>query len=48
MIPVDDPDRFNAAVDRFFRTPFVLKDRLLDVFKSLQREHEAEQAKTPN
>jgi pimeloyl-ACP methyl ester carboxylesterase len=37
MIPVDDPDRFNAAVDRFFRTPFVKKDRVLDEHRSVQR-----------
>jgi pimeloyl-ACP methyl ester carboxylesterase len=34
MIPYDDPARFNAAVDRFFRTPFVKKDRIKDIFKS--------------
>jgi pimeloyl-ACP methyl ester carboxylesterase len=37
MIPADDPDRFNATVDRFFRTPFVKKDRMLDFLKSDQR-----------
>jgi hypothetical protein len=37
MIPVDDPDRFDATVDRFFSTPFVEKDRMRDVLKSLQR-----------
>ena len=47
MIPVDDPDRFNAVVDRFFRTPFVKKDRVMDLLKSLQRmrqEYLADQA----
>ena len=34
MIPYDDPRRFNATVDRFFRTPFVRKDRVKDLFKS--------------
>jgi pimeloyl-ACP methyl ester carboxylesterase len=34
MIPYDDPPRFDAAVDRFFRTPFVKKDRLMDLVKS--------------
>jgi pimeloyl-ACP methyl ester carboxylesterase len=34
MIPYDDPPRFNAAVDRFFRTPFVKKDRVKDLVKS--------------
>jgi len=37
MIPVADPDRFNATVDRFFRTPFVKKDRVRDFLKSDQR-----------
>ncbi len=37
MIPADDPDRFNGVVDRFFRTPFVKKDRVMDLLKSLQR-----------
>jgi pimeloyl-ACP methyl ester carboxylesterase len=37
MIPADDPDRFNATVDRFFRTPFVKKDRVLDFLKTNQR-----------
>jgi len=37
MIPYDDPARFDAAVDRFFRTPFVKKDRLNDLLKSLQK-----------
>ena len=37
MIPIDDPPRFNATVDRFFSTPFVRKDRLLDLLKTLQR-----------
>ena len=37
MIPVADPNRFNATVDRFFRTPFVKKDRVRDFLKSDQR-----------
>ena len=37
MIPVDDPARFNAAVDRFFRTPFVKTDRVADLIKSADR-----------
>ena len=35
MIPFDDPARFNAVVDRFFRTPFVKKDRVKDLMTSL-------------
>jgi pimeloyl-ACP methyl ester carboxylesterase len=31
MIPVDDPARFNAVVDRSFATPFVKKDRIKDL-----------------
>lgn len=37
MIPVDDPARFNAAVDRFFRTPFVKTDRVAGLLKSVAR-----------
>ncbi len=37
MIPIDDPERFNATVDRFFSTPFVKKNRLLDLLKTLRR-----------
>lgn len=36
MIPYDDPARFNAAVDRFFRRPFVKKDRMKDMIKSFE------------
>lgn len=46
-IPVDDPDRFNSAVDHFFRTPFVKKDRLADLLKSaarLRQEYKAQHA----
>jgi pimeloyl-ACP methyl ester carboxylesterase len=43
MIPVDDPDRFNEAVRRFFETPFVRRDRLRDMLKSIHRA-QAEQA----
>jgi pimeloyl-ACP methyl ester carboxylesterase len=35
MIPYDDPATFNATVERFFATPFVKRDRLMDVLKSL-------------
>jgi len=37
MVPFDEPAAFNEAVDRFFRTPFVKKDRVADMFKSLER-----------
>ena len=50
MIPVDDPDRFNAAVDRFFATPFVKKHRVQDTMTSIERmkrEAAAEQASEP-
>lgn len=36
MIPYDEPAIFNATVERFFRTPFVKKDRVNDLFKSFQ------------
>jgi len=37
MIPVDDPDRFNATVEHFFATPFVKKDRIDELMKSIAR-----------
>ena len=37
MIPFDDPARFNATVERFFRTTFVKKDRIGDALKSLEK-----------
>jgi len=36
-IPFDDPATFNAAVDRFLRTPFVRKKSLDDTMKSIER-----------
>ncbi len=36
MIPYDDPELFDATVDRFFRAPFVGKDRIKDVMKSYE------------
>ncbi len=35
-IPYEDPALFNATVDRFFRTPFVKRDRLNDLVKALE------------
>jgi pimeloyl-ACP methyl ester carboxylesterase len=35
-VPVDDPALFNATVDRFFRTPFVKRDRIQDLMKSIE------------
>jgi hypothetical protein len=46
MIPIDDPVRFDAAVDRFFVTPFVRKDRLLDLLKTLREFEPPPHAKT--
>ena len=34
MVPYDDPVLFNAAVERFFRAPFVNRDRIKDLLKS--------------
>jgi len=34
-VPFDDPALFNATVERFLRTPFVKKDRINDLLKSL-------------
>ena len=36
MIPFDDPARFNAAVERFLREPFVKLDRIKDFLKSYE------------
>jgi hypothetical protein len=37
MIPFDDPARFNAAVERFFREPFVKRDRIKDFEASIAK-----------
>jgi pimeloyl-ACP methyl ester carboxylesterase len=37
MIPFDDPATFNAAVERFFSTPFVKVQRIPDTMKSLEK-----------
>jgi len=37
MVPYDDPALFNATVERFLRTPFVKKDRIDDLMKSLEK-----------
>lgn len=36
MVPYDDPALFNTTVDRFFRTPFVKRDRIQDLMKSYE------------
>jgi pimeloyl-ACP methyl ester carboxylesterase len=46
MIPFDDPATFNAAVDRFFRTPFVKKDRIKDTMSSLEKQRASQQPST--
>jgi pimeloyl-ACP methyl ester carboxylesterase len=43
MIVFDDPALFNATVERFFRTPFVKKDRVNDLLKSLEKMRAASQ-----
>jgi len=37
MAPFDDPAWFNATVERFFRTPFVRRDRINDLLKSFEK-----------
>lgn len=37
MAAFDDPVLFNSTADRFFRTPFVKRDRVNDLFKSLEK-----------
>lgn len=36
MIPYDDPTLFNATVERFFSAPFIKKDRIKDLVKSIE------------
>ena len=36
MVPYDDPALFNATVERFFRAPFVKKDRIKDFLTSYE------------
>jgi pimeloyl-ACP methyl ester carboxylesterase len=36
-IPYDNPELFNGTVEHFFRTPFVKRDRLNDVMKSIEK-----------
>lgn len=44
LIPYDDPELFDATVDRFFRTPFVKKDRIKDFFVSYEAAKAAQKA----
>ena len=37
MVPYDDAPLFNDIVARFLSTPFVQRDRVNDVFSSLER-----------
>ena len=37
MVPFDDAAAFNATVERFFRAPFVKRDRVNDMLKSLEK-----------
>jgi len=41
MIPYDDPVLFNSTVERFFRTPFVKRDRIKDLEKSMEAQKAA-------
>jgi hypothetical protein len=36
MIPYDDPALFDSTVERFFREPFVQRDRVKDFASSMQ------------
>jgi pimeloyl-ACP methyl ester carboxylesterase len=36
MVPYDNPALFNATIERFFREPFVKRDRVKDFFKSFE------------
>lgn len=37
MVPFDDPALFNATVERFFRNPFVKKDRIKNTLESVEK-----------
>lgn len=37
LVPYDDPQTFNAVVEKFLNTPFKKKDRIVDAMTSLQR-----------
>ena len=37
LAPYDDPQSFNATVERFLKTPFHKKDRIVDAMASLQK-----------
>lgn len=37
MVPFDDPVLFNSTVERFLSRPFVKKDRIADLVKSLEK-----------
>lgn len=37
MVPFDDPVMFNTTVERFLSKPFVKKDRIQDLIKSLEK-----------
>lgn len=37
FLPYDDPVRFNGIIDRFVATPFVRRDRLGDMIRSLEK-----------
>jgi len=45
MVPYDDPVLFNATVERFFRTPFVKKDRIKDFLTSYESMNASPQKK---
>jgi pimeloyl-ACP methyl ester carboxylesterase len=47
MVPFDDSAIFNATVERFFHTPFVKKDRINDMLKSLEKLRASEQPHKP-
>ncbi len=36
-VPIDDPELFNATVERFLSTPFRKKDRIKDLMTSVEK-----------
>ena len=42
MVPFDEPALFNSMVEKFLRTPYVKKDRVKDLMKSLEAQKAAQ------
>jgi pimeloyl-ACP methyl ester carboxylesterase len=43
MVPYDDPELFDSTVERFFDQPFVKKDRIKDLIKTVEKMEKPQQ-----